>query len=161
MRPGQLAIAQSACRPVVILVEKGTRLPFDVKDFRTLTYDLRIPSFTRRTHFNPLINMLEELKQLGWRADDVFRAHRRASDVQSYVDVKSYGIALDKPDGTDRVDVVDLEGRFQFIPPGYASVLLTERHIYSVWSSCNRSNGKDLAPNVVRYWRPIWRGTRH
>jgi hypothetical protein len=37
----ELAVAQSAARPVVILVQKGTALPFDVKDMRTVHYDLK------------------------------------------------------------------------------------------------------------------------
>src|ERR1700753_3356096 len=45
-----LAVAQAASRPVIILTEKGAELPFDVKDFRTLQYDLRIASFRERTH---------------------------------------------------------------------------------------------------------------
>ena len=72
----ELALAQSACRPVVIMIEKGSSLPFDVKDFRSLTYDLRITSYREKTYINRLIGMLNELKQAGWRGDDVFRAYR-------------------------------------------------------------------------------------
>src|SRR5215510_4798797 len=100
----ELAVAQSASRPVVILVEKGTKLPFDVKDFRTLTYDLRITSYKQRTHIDRLISMLEELKQLGWRGDDVFRAYRKSTTAEQSLDVKSYGITLDTPDGSEPVD---------------------------------------------------------
>ena len=64
----ELAVAQSACRPVVIMIEKGSSLPFDVKDFRVLTYDLRITVYKDKTHINRLIGMLAELKQAGWRA---------------------------------------------------------------------------------------------
>jgi hypothetical protein len=72
----ELAVAQSACRPVVILIEKGSTLPFDVKDFRSLTYDLTITAYTQKTHIKRLISMLGELKQAGWRGDDVFYAYR-------------------------------------------------------------------------------------
>ena len=36
----ELAVAQSAARPVILLVEKGQKLPFDVQDFRTVNYAL-------------------------------------------------------------------------------------------------------------------------
>jgi len=37
----ELAVAQSAARPVIILALKNTVLPFDVKDMRTVYYDLK------------------------------------------------------------------------------------------------------------------------
>jgi hypothetical protein len=37
----ELAVAQSAARPVIILALKETVLPFDVKDMRTVYYDLK------------------------------------------------------------------------------------------------------------------------
>lgn len=37
----ELAVAQSAARPVIILALKDTVLPFDVKDMRTVYYDLK------------------------------------------------------------------------------------------------------------------------
>jgi hypothetical protein len=67
----ELAVAQSACRPVVVMTEKGATLPFDVKDFRSLTYDLRITAYKEETHINRLIGMLGELEKSGWRGDDV------------------------------------------------------------------------------------------
>ena len=36
----ELAVAQSAGRPVILLVEKGQKLPFDIQDFRTVNYAL-------------------------------------------------------------------------------------------------------------------------
>ena len=36
----ELAVAQSAARPVVILIEKGQALPFDVKDLRCIQYEM-------------------------------------------------------------------------------------------------------------------------
>ena len=37
----ELAIAQCAARPVIILIEKGQTIPFDVHDLRAVEYDLR------------------------------------------------------------------------------------------------------------------------
>ena len=61
----ELAVAQSASRPVIVLADKNTTLPFDIKDFRTLEYDLKIPSFTSRIHINRLVAALEAFKQSG------------------------------------------------------------------------------------------------
>jgi hypothetical protein len=36
----ELAVAQAAARPVILLVEKGQKLPFDIQDFRTVNYAL-------------------------------------------------------------------------------------------------------------------------
>ncbi len=37
----ELAIAQSAGRPVISMIEKGQYLPFDIHDMRTIEYDLK------------------------------------------------------------------------------------------------------------------------
>jgi hypothetical protein len=37
----ELAVAQSAARPVVLLIRKGEEIPFDIKDFRYVEYDFK------------------------------------------------------------------------------------------------------------------------
>src|SRR6202040_2665547 len=37
----ELAIAQSAARPTIILIERGTTVPFDVRDLRAIVYDFK------------------------------------------------------------------------------------------------------------------------
>ena len=115
----ELAVALSHSRPVVIMIEQGSSLPFDVKDFRSLTYDLGIPSYEAKTHINRLISMLNELKRAQWRGEDIFRAYRTQYVPAAHADVKSYGIRITSPTGADPVDVVDVHGTFQLIPPGY------------------------------------------
>jgi hypothetical protein len=115
----ELAVAQSASRPVVILVEKGSKLPFDVKDFRSLTYDLKISAYRDKTHINRLVSMLQELKEAGWRGDDVFRAYRTNRMPPEQSAIRSYGIRITEPDGKNPVDTLDVCGTFQLIPPGY------------------------------------------
>jgi len=114
----ELAVAQSACRPVVIMIEKGSQLPFDVKDFRSLTYDLRITSYKEKTHINRLISMLNELKQAGWRGDDVFRTYRTLHTIAAHLEMQSYSIQITFPKEDQLVDVMDVHGTFQMIPPG-------------------------------------------
>ena len=115
----ELAVAQSACRPVIILIEKNSTLPFDVKDFRSLTYDLTIGGYEKKTHINRLVSMLGKLKGAGWKGDDVFSAYRRQQKPIARADIESYGIRITAPSGLDPVDVVNVEGTFQIIPPPY------------------------------------------
>lgn len=115
----ELALAQSTSRPVIILIEKGETLPFDVKDFRTLTYDLSISSYKQGTYINRLIGMLNELKQSGWIGDDVFRAYRSTANDPIRAKVDTYGIRISDPADGAQVDVVDVHGTYQLIPPGY------------------------------------------
>jgi len=115
----ELAVAQSACRPVVILIEKRSTLPFDVKDFRSLTYDLTITAYKQKTYINRLVSMLGELKQAGWRGDDVFRAYRNQQTPTSHADIQSYGIRITAPTAADPVHIVDVQGTFQLIPPAH------------------------------------------
>ena len=58
----ELAVAQSASRPVLVMIEKGNTLPFDVKDMRTLNYDLTITSYKNKTHVTGLKKFLERLR---------------------------------------------------------------------------------------------------
>ncbi len=44
----ELAVAQAAARPLVILIEKGQSLPFDVKDLRCIEYET--VSMSRMVH---------------------------------------------------------------------------------------------------------------
>lgn len=115
----ELAVAQSASRPVVILIEKGSTLPFDVKDFRSLSYDLRITSYKERVHINRLIKVIEELKQNGWKGDDVFRAYRTQRTLPPSTDIHSYGIEITDPVEKAEVHIIDVHGTFQQIPPGH------------------------------------------
>ncbi|MCE1186565.1 MAG: toll/interleukin-1 receptor domain-containing protein [Rhodocyclales bacterium] len=63
----ELAVAQAACRPVIMLIEKKQPLPFDIKDFRVLEYDLSITAYTEQTYIKRLAQMLEKLQLAGGR----------------------------------------------------------------------------------------------
>jgi hypothetical protein len=66
----ELALAQSARRPVIILIERGRDLPFDVKDLRCVEYDLDIDSYESKTHIKKVVNHVREFEQDGWVVKD-------------------------------------------------------------------------------------------
>jgi len=83
----ELAVAHSAQRPVIILIEKGQQLPFDVSGLRAIRYDLGIRAYEARTHINTIINYVEAFKTEGWRVADIFSAFKPSSDVGAGLDL--------------------------------------------------------------------------
>ncbi len=63
----ELAIAQAANRPVIILLEKGGELPFDIKDMRCVYYDLKPRSLFDRVYTKEIVRHLSALEASGWR----------------------------------------------------------------------------------------------
>ena len=83
----ELAVAHSAQRPVIILIEKGQQLPFDVSGLRAIRYDLGLRSYEARTHINSIINYVKAFATEGWKAPDVFSAYRPKPDVGTGLDL--------------------------------------------------------------------------
>jgi hypothetical protein len=63
----ELAIAQAAARPVIILLEKGQKLPFDVHDLRCVYYDLRPRPLFEKVYVKEVIEHIEALEKAGWK----------------------------------------------------------------------------------------------
>jgi hypothetical protein len=82
----ELAIAQSAACPVILLVEKGVALPFDVKDLRCVQYEMvPISRLVKGTYADRVHEMLEEIKHQGWKAPNLFEhfgVARKLADEQ-------------------------------------------------------------------------------
>jgi hypothetical protein len=72
----ELAVAQCAKRPVIILIEKNNPLPFDIKDIRSITYDLSIRSYNEKTHINRLVGFINEYAANAWMAEDLLSSYR-------------------------------------------------------------------------------------
>lgn len=62
----ELAVAQAAARPVIILAEKGQVLPFDIQDLRCVHYDLKIRTFARRTYIDEVIAHVKRIEAASW-----------------------------------------------------------------------------------------------
>jgi O-acetyl-ADP-ribose deacetylase (regulator of RNase III) len=85
----ELAIAQAAARPVVILIEKGLALPFDVKDLRCIQYEMiPISRLVKGTYADRVQEMLEEIKRQGWRAPNLFEHFGVAPKLEDELQVR-------------------------------------------------------------------------
>jgi O-acetyl-ADP-ribose deacetylase (regulator of RNase III) len=85
----ELAIAQAAARPVVILIEKGLTLPFDVKDLRCIQYEMvPISRLVKGTYADRVQEMLEEIKRGGWKASNLFEQFGVARKLEDELQVR-------------------------------------------------------------------------
>lgn len=67
----ELAIAHFANRPVIILIQKGEEIPFDVKDMRCVQYDLSIRSFNERKYIDQVIEYIKDLEASDWKVKSI------------------------------------------------------------------------------------------
>ena len=68
----ELAIAQCAAKPIVILHEKGMVLPFDVKDLRCIAYDLKPSPLFDGVYTNQLQEMIGNIQSVDYKTGVVF-----------------------------------------------------------------------------------------
>jgi hypothetical protein len=69
----ELAVAQAAARPVILLIAKDTPLPFDIKDLRVIFYDLRPRSIKKDVYVDALYKAIKELEAGGMKGEVPFR----------------------------------------------------------------------------------------
>lgn len=67
----ELAIAHFARRPVIIMLEKGRELPFDVNDLRCLYYDFWPSSIMSGEYVEELVKQVEDLRALNWQVPEI------------------------------------------------------------------------------------------
>ena len=58
----EVAIAEAAARPLILMIEEGASIPFDIKDRRILVYDLKPRNLMTKVHVEKLSNSIRELK---------------------------------------------------------------------------------------------------
>lgn len=78
----EVAVAQAAKRPVILLLKSGQELPFDIKDLRCITYDLDNRSVQERVHIAQLVHFVEAIKIANWKAPDIFAPFSEVSAVK-------------------------------------------------------------------------------
>ncbi|HUS11310.1 MAG TPA: hypothetical protein VMZ30_12665 [Pyrinomonadaceae bacterium] len=65
----ELAVAQSAGKPAILLMEKGANLPFNIKDLRCIYYDLKPGSLP--IHKAELVDHIHSLESQAWIAESL------------------------------------------------------------------------------------------
>ncbi len=62
----ELAVAQCAARPVIILIEKGQTIPFDIRDLRAVEYDLRPRPLRDKVYVKQIVDLVRNLEAAQW-----------------------------------------------------------------------------------------------
>ncbi len=68
----ELAIAQAAARPVIILLQHGQTLPFDLQDLRVIHYDLKPRPLRDGIYQRQIVDMVRHIEAGGWTAQIPF-----------------------------------------------------------------------------------------
>ncbi len=91
----ELAIAQSAGRPVIILLQRGEEIPFDIKDFRFIAYDF-LPErlIEERLYVEQLVHHIRAIEESGWKVPCDIPGMADAWENNREVSYKVYGHLL-------------------------------------------------------------------
>jgi len=84
----EMAVAQAAARPVIILLERGLTLPFDVKDLRCIEYEMSpISRLVDGVYARRVAEMLKQIENEHWKAPNLFEHYsvKRALDDELQV----------------------------------------------------------------------------
>jgi len=76
----ELAVAQAAGKPVVILIQKQEEVPFDIKDLRCVYYDLKPRPLQRGDYKRELVEQIRFLEERQWHADPLLARYGRVVD---------------------------------------------------------------------------------
>ncbi|MFX1478491.1 MAG: toll/interleukin-1 receptor domain-containing protein [Promethearchaeota archaeon] len=90
----ELAVAQCAARPVIILIEKGNEIPFDLKDERVIYYDLEIESYDEKIHINSVVDFIKNFEEINWNVPcsiPGFKSPRKDEEYQFFKKVFAFG----------------------------------------------------------------------
>ncbi|MEM7354098.1 MAG: hypothetical protein AAF657_25065, partial [Acidobacteriota bacterium] len=70
----ELAVAQAAARPTILLIEKGQELPFDIQDLRSIEYSLfPIRDLVKKQLYAEQVKQqIENIRDRGWTAEGLF-----------------------------------------------------------------------------------------
>ena len=92
----ELAVAQCAARPVIILIEKGHTIPFDVRDLRAVEYDLRPRPLRDRVYVKQIVDLVRSLDAVQWSVQVPFGKNltplgSKQAQLTLHEKVESYG----------------------------------------------------------------------
>jgi hypothetical protein len=69
----EVAVAEAAARPLILLIENGHDIPFDISARRVLQYDLKPRALNNGTHIDGLFRSITELETSGGNSKVPFR----------------------------------------------------------------------------------------
>jgi hypothetical protein len=92
----ELAVAQCASKPVIILMEKGNPLPFDIRDLRCVYYDLKPRPLAERHYVKEIIAHTKSLEAANWKGTSpidsfVSLGANTEKDVKFFLKSNDYG----------------------------------------------------------------------
>lgn len=91
----EVAVAQAAGKPLIVLMQKGQEIPFDIKDLRCVYYDLRPRPLQRGDYMREIVAHIRTLEARQWRAEPLLARFGRAGSVNeewSFIpSAKDYG----------------------------------------------------------------------
>jgi hypothetical protein len=108
----ELGVAQSAGKPVIILNEKTDELPFDIRDLRAVSYDLKPRILFDQIFIKQIVSHLDNLATANWQVSSPFREYA----AQDSNDAKMAGLRNAHPKSSlsschsGRVSTRDIRG---------------------------------------------------
>jgi|SRR5271157_2142180 len=107
----ELAIAQCANRPLIIMILKGEILPFDIKDLRCVYYDLRPKPLHDETYVNEIIAHIHNLEAMNWKVKCPIPGLKiKSSEADFYSESQERHFELESylTDAQERFDIMGL-----------------------------------------------------
>lgn len=102
----ELAVAQCAARPVIILIQKGESIPFDIKDLRVVEYDLKPRALRDKVYASRIVEFARPILAGSWKPEVPF-----GTGLSPLGAAKGAGAlierAQDQPDSMDWAKLLD------------------------------------------------------
>ena len=103
----ELAVAQSATRPVILLIQEGEELPFDIQDLRTVRYDLDPKKLSEQTYAKMVSEYITSLEAMQWRVSSPI------GDAAQILSL-NYSLYLGPPTKVKSINVLSLMSRIEW-----------------------------------------------
>jgi hypothetical protein len=142
----EIAIAEAAARPLILMIRESEAIPFDVKDRRILPYDLRPRAMRENTHENALLSMI-------LKAVDVTRPRERQVPFRpslAPLGMRAHGMQV-----FDRTHALDPATRVELIDAASSTLICRGLAFLNVpmpeafFGAVRRAVGRGVRPRVL------------